>query len=239
MHLVTQAINNPNLLNSTTILASTIGIVSGLYNFHKFISGKKIVNTNTADNNVTIQLEDSSTLTIAENIYNIYMTTPAIPESISKNFSALSEDPAVSNFEIYKDEEKIIEVGKDDYARMAIKQQIETPNSRIIVEAATIYISKLVFENSDRKWEFYHGGIKISAQIVDEEFYTLIDRGESFAKGDQLQVDLQVTQVFDQSIGTYVIHSYAVLKVHEHIKRTEPQQLPFDIPDEEQSNTSS
>jgi len=226
--LVTQAVNNPTLLNATTILSSTIVIVGGVYQLHKFISGKKTKEVKTESGKTTITLEDSSTLTIAENIYNIYNSTPAIPDSISKNFSALSEDPAVTNFEVSRNgKEKIIEVAKEDYARMAIKQQIETENSRTTIESANLYIYKVVFEKTDRKWEFYHNGDKISANIFDEDFFKLIDKGEAFSKGDQLKVDLQVTQVFDESIGTYVNQSHAVLKVYEHIKRSEPLELPF------------
>lgn len=227
--LVTNAVNNPTLLNGTTILASTIVIVGGVYRLHKFISGRKTKEIKTESSSTTITLEDNSTLTIAESIYNIYMTTPAIPESISKNFSALSEDPAVTNFEVSRNgAEKIIEVSKEDYARMSIKQQIDTENSRITIEPANLYIYKVVFEKTDRKWEFYHKGDKISANIFDEDFFKLIDKGESFSKGDQLRVDLQVTQIFDESIGTYVNQSHAVLKVYEHIKRSEPMELPFD-----------
>lgn len=226
--LVTNAVNNPTLLGGAAILSSTITIVGGLYKLHKFISGKKTTDTKVENNTTTITLEDNSTLTIADNIYNIYMTTPAIPDSIAKNFAALSEDPAVTNFEVSRNgTEKIIEVPKEDYSRMSIKQQIETENSRTIVESANLYIYKVVFEKTDRKWEFYHNGDKISANIFDENFFALIDKGESFSKGDQLKVDLQVTQIFDESIGTYVNQSHAVLKVYEHIKRSEPIELPF------------
>jgi hypothetical protein len=226
--LIANTVNNPTLFNGTSILASTIVIVGGVYQLHKFISGRKTKEVTTEDRSTKITLEDNSTLTIAENIYNIYMTTPAIPDSISKNFSALSEDPAVTNFEVSRNgSEKIIEVSKEDYARMSIKQQIDTENSRTIVESANLYIYKVVFEKTDRKWEFYHKGDKISANIFDEDFFKLIDKGESFSKGDQLKVDLQVTQVFDESIGTYVNQSHAILKVYEHIKRSEPIGLDF------------
>ena len=226
--LVTKAVNNQNLLNGATMLADVVAIVGGLYGFHKFISGKKTKETKTDDGKTTIILEDGSTLTIAENIYNIYTTTPAIPDSISKNFSALNEDPAVTNFEvIINGSEKIIEVAKEDYARLSIKQQIDTENSRAIVESANLYIYKVVFEKTDRKWEFFHNGNRISANILDEDFFKLIDKGESFSKGDQLKVDLQINQMFDESVGTYVNQSHAVLKVYEHMKRFEPIELPF------------
>lgn len=226
--LVTNTINNQTLLNGGNLLSSAIVITGGLYSLHKFISGKKTKEVKTKNNETVITLEDNSTLTIAENVYNIYTTTPAIPDSLSKNFSALNEDPAVTNFEVYRNgKDKIVEVPKEDYARLSIKQQIETENSRSIIESANLHIYKVVFEKTDRKWEFYHNGNRISANIFDEDFFKLIDKGESFAKGDQLKVDLQVTQIFDESIGTYVNQSYAVLKVYDHIKRSEPIELPF------------
>jgi hypothetical protein len=227
--LVTNVVNSQTLLNGKTLFGSTIVIVGGLYKLHKFISGKKTTKVETLNESTTITLDDNSTLTIAENIYNTYITTPAIQDSISKNFSALSEDPAVTNFEVSRNgSEKIIEVNKEDFGRMSIKQQIEIENSRVIVESAILYIYKVVFEKTDRKWEFYHSGNRISANILDENFFNKIDTGESFSKGDQLKADLQITQIFDESIGTYVNESYAVIKVDEHIKRSEQPVLPFD-----------
>lgn len=228
VHLVTETVNDQTLLNGGTLLSSVIVTVGALYNVHKFVSGKKIKDVSAKNGDTTITLEEGSSLTIAENVYNMYATTPAIPDAISKTFSVLGDDPAVTSFEILRADEKIVEVPKADYARMAIKQQIETSNSRITKEAANLYIYKVVFEKTDRKWEFYHAGNKISANIFDEDFFKAIDSGESFAKGDQLKVDLQITQVLDESIGIYVNQSYAVVKVYEHIKRSESLELPFD-----------
>ncbi|PJC81129.1 hypothetical protein CO009_00225 [Candidatus Shapirobacteria bacterium CG_4_8_14_3_um_filter_35_11] len=226
--LVATTVNNQTLLNGLTMLAGTIAIVGGLYKFHKFISGKKVKETKTEKAQTTIFLDDGSTLTIAENIYNTYISTPAISDSISQNFSALTEDPAVTNFEVIQNgTEKIIEVGKQDFGRMSIKQQIDIENSRVTTESAILHIYKVVFEKTDRKWEFYYNGNRISANILDEDFFDLIDKGESFAKGDQLKSDLQITKIYDESVGTYVNQSYAVIKVHEHVKRIEPQELPF------------
>ena len=229
VHLVTETVNNPTLLNCTKLLSGVIVIVGGLYKVHQFISGKKVKEVTAKSGETTITLDDGSTLTIAENVYNIYSGTPAIPDAISKTFSVLSDDPAVTSFEVLRNgNEKIVEVPKSDYARMAIKQQVELSNSRITEEAANLYIYKVVFEKTDRKWEFYHAGNKISANILDEDFFKAIDSGEAFAKGDQLKVDLQITKALDDSIGIYVNQSYAVIKVYEHIKRSEPLELPFD-----------
>lgn len=225
--LVTKVTQDPTLISAISTGADVVTVVAGMYGLHKFISGRKIKETKKEDHSIKIHLEDGSTMTVAENVYNIYATTPAIPNGISQHFSALSDDPAVSKFEVIRKEEKIIEVDKEDYDRLSIKQQIETENSRKLVESAELHIYKVVFDKTDRKWEFYYKGNRISANITDEQFFKLIDGGESFAKGDQLRVDLQINQSIDESVGIYVNQSYQVLKVHEHIKRSEPMQLPF------------
>jgi hypothetical protein len=233
VNLIATVTNNPNLPglipDSVGFIADVVTVVGGLYKFHGFISGKKVKETKKVSTNITVELDDGSTMTVAENIYNIYVNTPAIPTGIAENFSALNEDPAVSRFEVTAGaSKKIIDVNREDYSRLAIKQHFETENTRTLIEAANLYIYKVVFDKTDRKWEFYHNGNRISANISDENFYQLIDRGESFSKGDQLKVDLQINQILDESVGIHVNQSYQVIKVHEHIKRSgPPQELPF------------
>lgn len=225
--LVTKVTSDPTLINGLSTGADVVTVVAGLYGVHKFISGRKIKETKKENSDIKIHLEDGSTMTVAEKVYNIYTTTPAIPNGISQHFSALSDDPAVAKFEVIRNNEKIIQVDKEDYDRLAIKQQIDTENSRKLVESAELHIYKVVFDKTDRKWEFYYKGNRISASIADENFFKMIDGGEPFAKGDQLRVDLQINQVLDESVGVYVNQSYQVIKVNEHIKRSQPAELPF------------
>lgn len=225
--LITKVVQDPTLINGLSTGADVVTVVAGLYGVHKFISGRKIKETKKENGDIKIHLEDGSTMTVAEKVYNIYTTTPAIPNGISQHFSALSDDPAVAKFEVISKNEKIIQVDKEDYDRLAIKQQIDTENSRKLVESAELHIYKVVFDKTDRKWEFYYKGNRISANITDENFFKMIDGGEPFAKGDQLRVDLQINQVLDESVGIYVNQSYQVIKVNEHIKRSQPTELPF------------
>ncbi len=231
VELVTQvASSTPSLLSDGNVAyaANLITIVASLYTFHKVKSGKKISSQKKENNFIKIQFDDHSEYNVAENVYNIYTTTPSISTGISQNFSALEDDTAVSKFEVSKGGEKIIEVERVDFSRLAIKEQFDGDNSKKIIEtAASLHINKIVFDKSDRKWEFYYKGNKISANISDENFYKAIEGGESFAKGDQLKVDLQINQVLDESVGAYANQSYQVVKVHEHIKREEPPELPF------------
>ena len=227
--LVTTANQINNLIPNVSNVAALMTVVGGVYGVHKFVSGRNIKDAKRKDRSVTITLDDQSSMTVAENIYNVYVGTPAIPNGISQHFSALNEDPAVSDFMVTKENnETIIDVERKDYARLAIKQQFETENSKTIVESAHLYVYKVVFDKTDRKWEFYYNGNRISASIADDDFFKKIDGGESFSKGDQLRVDLQINQVKDESVGAYVNQSYQVVKVNEHIKRSIQPELPFD-----------
>ncbi len=223
----TTASHIDSLLPDIPRFVNLITVVGAMYGLHKFVSGRSIKEKKEKEREITITLDDGSQMTIAEQVYNIYVNVPSIANGISQNFSALSEDPAVSEFIVSNKGKDIISVKREDYSRLAIKQQFETENSKKIIESANLYIYKVVFDKTDRKWEFYHGGNRISANITDEDFFKHVDAGESFAKGDQLRADLQITQILDESVGIYVNQSYQIVKVHEHIKRSEPQKLPF------------
>ena len=109
---------------------------------------------------------------------------------------------------------------------MARKSEEVTEGEKKIIEAASVNIVRLSFEES-LKWDFYYKGNKISAKIADPKFYDLIDQGEQFAKGDILEVDLQINQIFDASVNTFINKSYQINRILRHIKRNEQQKLNF------------
>ena len=89
---------------------------------------------------------------------------------------------------------------------------------------------KVVFQRN-RKWEFIYQGNKISAEIVDDEFWNKINvLGLRFGKGDILTVDLEITQIFDYDANVYLNKSYRVLKVLGY--RQAPRQIQLDLTDE-------
>ncbi len=107
-----------------------------------------------------------------------------------------------------------------------MKKQDVRDGERKLTEAATVNIVRVSFEEN-LKWDFYYRGIKISAKIADPKFYELIDKGEAFARGDILEVELQISQKFDESVNTYVTRSYQVNKIVRHLSRNEQQKINF------------
>lgn len=78
------------------------------------------------------------------------------------------------------------------------------------------------------KWDFYLKGNKITARVNDLDFQKRIDKGESFAKGDVLEVELEIKQKFDPAVNTYINRSYRINRIINHISRTEQSKLDFD-----------
>jgi len=83
--------------------------------------------------------------------------------------------------------------------------------------------------NRNQKWEFYFEGNKISAKITDDtEFLKRIDSGEQFAKGDSLEVEIEIRQEFDKSVNTFVNKSYKINRVIRHIPRPPQSRLELE-----------
>jgi hypothetical protein len=70
----------------------------------------------------------------------------------------------------------------------------------------------------------------------DEAFLARIDRGERFAKGDILEVELQIDQVLDPNINTYINKGYQIVHVTAHVPRAEQGSLLFPTDPSEPEN---
>ena len=139
-----------------------------------------------------------------------------INDALSQNFDIIDQDPAISAFEITNDKEQAyVRVERSDFKDLSQKTEIIDENKKTIIENTRLHIVRLSFEES-LKWDFYYRGNKISAKILDPKFQILIDNGESFAKGDVLEVELQINQIFDNSVNTYINKSYHINRIIQH-----------------------
>lgn len=210
------------------LAASIVTILAGIIAVKKFLKGKKPTSIELQGEKTKIINEKGDVLVIENATFNIYENSPIVKDALSLNFDALNNDPSITGFEITnKDEKPIIRVEKEEFSDLSLKSEEISNDERIIKEAATLNIVRLSFEES-LKWEFYFKGNKVSAKIKDPNFYELINQGESFAKGDILEVELQINQKWDESVNTFVNKSYQINKIVRHILRNEQQQFKFE-----------
>ena len=111
---------------------------------------------------------------------------------------------------------------------MALTTSVPQIEERDSGEETQVYIVKPSFDPK-LKWDVLYKGIRITAWMRDKEFQSRIERGERFAKGDILTVELKVHQKLDPSLGTYINKSYEIVRVKEHIPRAEQKSL-FELP---------
>lgn len=219
-----------NLLTKDNVeyAAAIIGSVIGLVELKKFLKGKKAKSVDEKTNEkVRIENEEGEVIYIENFTYNIYQKSPIIKDALAQNFETLDNDPNITAFEITdKNEVPLIRVEKVEFDGMSIKSDEITNGERVLIEAANLNILRLSFEGN-LKWDFYYKGNKISAKILDKTFYELIDKGQSFAKGDILEVELQINQIWEEAVNTFINKSYSVTKILRHIPRNEQGKLDF------------
>ena len=223
-----------NLLTKENLLFAS-GIISGLVGLielKQHLKGKKPKEINRLESTTIIINENDEILNINSDIYNIYETNIIINDALSQNFDVLDNDPAITAFEITdKHENPYIRVERKDFKDLTQKSEIIDENKKSIIELTRLNIVRLSFEEN-LKWDFYYRGNKISARITDPNFYELIDKGESFAKGDTLEVELQINQLFDESVNTYINKSYQINRIINHYKRSEQMKIDFERSDD-------
>ena len=207
-----------NLLTKDNIAtgAQIIEIVVGLIVIKKFLKGKKAKEVQQKGDKTEIINKDGGVIIIENATFNIYDHSSVIKDALAQNFDILNNDPAITGFEITdKNEKTLVKVDKQEFADLSQKSEELEEGERKLIEAATINVVRVSFE-SNLKWDFYYRGIKISDPIKDPSFYELINKGKAFAKGDILQVDLQIHQKFDTEVNTFVTKSYQVNKINKH-----------------------
>lgn len=161
-------------------------------------------------------------------VQNIYENNTIIRDSLSQSFETLENDNSISGYEITdKNEKPLIRVDRDEFEYISKKSEEILEGEKNIVVSATLNIIRISFDNK-LKSDFYFKGNKISVKIKDPDFQKRIDNGESFAKGDILEVELEIKQTFDKSVNTFINKSYKINRITNHILRNKQSKLDFD-----------
>lgn len=214
--------------DNVEIASAIVTVLGGLFAVKKFLKSRKPKSVEVKGDKTKIINELGNVLIIENITYNIYENSSIVKDAISQNFDTINNDPSITGFEITdKDEKPIIRIEKEDFSDLSLKSEEILNDERIIKEAATLNIVRLSFEES-LKWEFYYKGNKIAVKIKDPNFYELINKGESFAKGDILEVELQINQKWEESVNTFINKSYQVNRIIRHILRNEQQKFRFE-----------
>jgi hypothetical protein len=212
-----------NIDTAGAIIASIVGLIE----LGKFLKGKKEKSKVKDERGVKIENEDGDVIYVENFTYNVYEKNATVKDAMSQSFESLENDSAIAGYEITDSQEKpLVRVEKKEFEYLSVKSEEVFGDEREIAVAARLNIVKVSFD-SKLKWEFIFKGNKISAKANDPVFQEQIDKGETFAKGDVLEVELVVKQKFDPTVNTFLNKSYKVNRIINHIKRAGEPTLNF------------
>lgn len=213
-----------NIETGGFIIAGLVGLIQ----IKQFLKGKKAKTKEKSGDKVKIENEKGEVIYIENFVNNIYENNTIVQDALSQSFETLENDSSITGYEITnKDEEALIRVEREDFQHIAVKSEEILDGEKKVTVAARLNIVRISFD-AKLKSDFYFKGNKITVKMNDSNFQSRIDKGESFAKGDTLEVELEIKQKFDSSVNTFVNKSYKVKRIINHIRRDEQSKMDFD-----------
>jgi len=222
--------NHQLITNGVTILGTIVATAVGLIQLKKFRMTNPDATATVKPNEVAFVNNNGDVLFQTNNItYKLYENNQAVNDAVSAQFQAVKKDDEVTAISITAANQEGVTFGREDFEKLASKRVIEVEEKDEVIVPAQLTISKIVLDNSDRKWEFVYQGTKIGAKLIDDDFWQKILNGQvSFANGDVLVADLKIIREYDQILGAYLNKDYAVLNVRQHLPRNQPSQMSLD-----------
>jgi len=200
------------------IAGAIIGLLAGILELRKHLKKEPPKSVTQNKSSVTVENSKGENITVNNNTYNYYVNNHNIQANLDRNYTSLASDNTISSFKLTdENSEQLFNATRDDFPDMVIGKRIDPEENRYLPERVILNIVKPSFERG-YKWKFIYRGVHIGATVEDEEFLNKVDqRTVRFAKGDLMDVDLQILQEYDKSLSTYVNKNYVVQRVHNHM----------------------
>lgn len=217
-----------NLLNleNTKKATEIIKTVLELFKLRKELKKQDAPKIDEMGGEIVVHAGDNAVIQIDRSVRNLYFGNAVVKHALNQTFETLEDDEFITEFEITdKEERPLFAVARLDFPELIADSKADINQKKMFENHAIITIVKPSFDQT-LKWRFVYRGIALSAFLADKAFNERINRGEPFAKGDLLEVDLQIDQVLDPTLGAYLNKVYTVTKVHKHHERD--RQLSLD-----------
>ncbi|MGV3686188.1 MAG: hypothetical protein ACO1NS_11215 [Daejeonella sp.] len=142
-----------------------------------------------------------------------------VQEEITATFKTLQDDIRVSNVELHSiDKNSIPEliIARENFAVLSSISIDKKVEGDVEVDASLVII-KAILEKSLRRWQFKWGHRRISAPILDFDFYNDFGAHKfTIAPGDTLEVRLRIVTETDPELGITTEKYHEIMKVYKH-----------------------
>jgi hypothetical protein len=219
-----------NLFSKENLRAIVLGIISAFI-YERTLAPHHDVKVEIQTNEVIIESGDER-IVVPREVYDATRKAAENPQfvgAIGRTIESVSRDECVTGLAIVPhmdSQEPQILINREAFPEITPVVSDEG-NSRVIEEDSDLQIVKAILERGQRKWEFRWRGVRISAPVTDQNFYTeFFAHNIRIAPGDELKVRLIIRQTKDPETGIYSNVGYEVVRVFEHVPRVQQQQLP-------------
>lgn len=222
----------PLVFENTETIVGIINIIktiTGVLNLKKDLIGKKEIKEvkneiNVQGNNNIILVTDSGNLTTDEKTFKAF-SNPKIANSINSTFEALEDDPAVEGLQILDKNDSLFSMKREGFSPIVSTPNFENETTKHLNENADLNLMKpFLGDSKTRKWEFNYRGNRIAATIQDDNFLENISK-YPFYVGTTMNVELDITQVYNKNYKCWENKKYSVIKVNDLIKPPEQMSL--------------
>lgn len=156
----------------------------------------------------------------SEKYFDSIKNNPKIKEEISRTFKALDNDSKIDNIEFHsvdqKDHAPEFTVDRNNFFGLSKIDEKEKEIESYEMDM-TLIIIKAILEKSLRKWQFKWNNKRVSAPILDFDFYNDFTAHKiTIAPGDTLQVRMRIIREKDMDLGVMIEKNYEIVKVYKH-----------------------
>lgn len=210
-----------NLFTADSARNIILGIVATII-YERALAPKDQIVVNVTSSEVVIEASGER-IVVPRVVYDTarqVQQSPSVQSGVGRTIQAVAADQAIKSFGVSRDPRHPppIPLERELLAALPAGPEESGPEARVLEEVTEVQILRAILERSKRKWEFVWNGIRISAPILDEDFFSdFFAHRITIAPGDSLRVKLRLRQKRLPDLGIYVTETYEVVDVLKHI----------------------
>lgn len=210
-----------NLFTAESARNVILGIVATII-YERVLAPKDHIVVNVSSSEVVVEAQGER-IVVPRFVYDTsrqVQQSPLIQSGVGRAIQAIAADPAIESFGVSRDPRSAppIPLKRELLAAVPTSAEETGPDTRVLEEVTEVQILRAILERSKRRWEFVWNGLRISAPILDEDFFSdFFAHRITIAPGDSLRVKLRLRQKRLPDLGIYVTETYEVVEVLRHI----------------------
>ncbi len=201
----------------TDIVADTFLELIELKHFLDGTEPKEIWNT---DKGIGIRTADGRETAVSISTFKLHKENAEIGHALKTNFETLLDDVTIKTFGLINTGSgREFSMPSDGFAGFARRiKKIDKTHQIINIPYAKLFL-RVIVEKNIRLVFFYEGNKLNNVRFSDDVFVSDIENGRMIANGDQLIVEMDCYQEYDEVVKTFLNKSYEIIRVHEHVHK--------------------